>query len=284
MTFQTPRPVLATIGLAVGSLRLVAGERETTTVEVRPTDPADHEDVTVAEKTRVECSGDRLEVTTPRTRSWISRGAGGSVDIVIELPAGSSVRASLQMVDITCDGPLDDCRIKNGIGQVRVAQAEQLTVKSGAGDIEVGRVAGTAELGTGAGDVRAAELAGSAVVKNSNGDTWVGVAGGSLRLKGANGNLAIGHARADVVAKAANGDVRLGHVGAGAVVLETAVGDVEVGIPAGTAAWVDVNASAGRIDNLLEEGTAPEPSAPRVEVRARTALGNIVIRRPEEAR
>jgi DUF4097 and DUF4098 domain-containing protein YvlB len=249
---------------------------------VRPSDPANREDVTVAEKTRVECSGDRLEVTTPR--SWLSRSGGGSVDVVIELPAGSSVRASGQMVDITCDGPLDDCRVKNGIGQVRVEQAEQLSVKSGAGDIEVGRVAGRAELGTGSGDVRAGELAGSAVVTNSNGDTWVGVAGASLRLKGANGNLAIGHARDDVVAKAANGDVRLGRTGAGTVVLETSVGDVEVGIPDGTAAWLDVNASAGRIDNLLTEGAAPEPSAPRVEVRARTALGNIVIRRPEEAR
>ena len=62
------------------------------------------------------------------------------------------------------------------------------------------------------------------------------------------------------------------------------MGDVEVGIPAGTAAWLDVNAAAGRIDNLLEAGEAPEKSTDRVEVRARTALGNIVIRRPEEAR
>ena len=38
MTFETPRPVLATIGLVVGELRLVAGERDTTTVEVRPSD------------------------------------------------------------------------------------------------------------------------------------------------------------------------------------------------------------------------------------------------------
>jgi hypothetical protein len=284
MTFQTPRPVLATIALAVGELRLVASERDTTTVEVRPSDPSNREDVQAAEKTRVDCSGDRLQVTAPRTRSWISRGAGGSIDVAIELPAGSSVRATGAMVDFTCEGPLDDCWVKNGIGQVRVERAEKLSIKSGAGDIEVGRVAGVAELATGSGDVRAAELAGSAVVKNSNGDTWVGVAGASLRLSGANGGLAVGQANADVVAKAANGDVRVGEIAAGTVVLETAVGDVEVGIPDGMAAYLDVSASAGRIDNLLEIGTAPEKSAQRVEVRARTALGNIVIRRPEEAR
>jgi hypothetical protein len=284
MTFQTPRPVLATIGLTVGELRLVASERDTTTVEVRPSDPSNQEDVTVAEKTRVECSGERLQVTTPRSRSWIGRGGGGSVEIAVELPAGSSVRFTGGMADVTCEGPLDDGWFKNGIGQIRVEQAEKLSVKSGAGDIEVGRVAGVAELGTGSGDVRAGELAGSAVVKNSNGDTWVGVAGSSLRLSGANGSLAVARAEADVVAKAANGDVRVGEIVAGTVVLETAVGDVEVGIPDGTAAYLDVSASAGRIDNLLEIGTAPDKSAPRVEVRARTALGNIVIRRPEEAR
>ena len=202
--------MLATIGLVVGELRLVAGERDTTTVEVRPTDPSNQEDVQAAEKTRVECSADRLQVTAPRTRNWISRSSGGSIDVVIELPAGSSVRATGAMADFTCEGPLGDCWVKNGIGQVRIEQAEKLSVKSGAGDIEIGRVAGVAELATGSGDVRAGELAGSAVVKNSNGDTWVGVAGSSLRLNAANGNLAVALAHADVVAKAANGDVRLG--------------------------------------------------------------------------
>ena len=79
------------------------------------------------------------------------------------------------MVDFTCEGPLGDCWVKNGVGQVRVEQAEKLSVKSGAGDIEVGRVAGDAELATGSGDVRATS-AGQPVVKNSNGGTWVGVA------------------------------------------------------------------------------------------------------------
>ena len=121
-------------------------------------------------------------------------------------------------------------------------------------------------------------LAGSAVIKNSNGDTWVGVAGGELRLNAANGSLAVDRAERNVVAKAANGDVRLGEVVRGTVVLETAVGDVEVGIPEGTAAYLDVNATAGRVENLLAPSDAPAEGG--VEVRARTALGNVVIRRP----
>ena len=66
----------------------------------------------------------------------------------------------------------------------------------------------------------------------------------------------------------------------GSVVLETKLGDLEVGIREGTAAWLDVRAAAGRVHNALEAADAPEPSAETVEVRARTTAGDVVIRRP----
>jgi len=124
------------------------------------------------------------------------------------------------------------------------------------------------------------QLGDSAVIKNSNGDTWVGVAGGDLRLNAANGDIAVEESRASVVAKSANGDVRLGEVARGTVVLETKLGDLEVGIREGTAAWLDVSATAGKVHNALDAADAPEPSAETVEVRARTSFGDVVIRRP----
>ena len=39
--------------------------------------------------------------------------------------------------------------------------------------------------------------------------------------------------------------------------LETRLGDLEVGIPEGTAAWLDVRADAGRVHNALEAAEAP---------------------------
>ena len=73
----------------------------------------------------------------------------------------------------------------------------------------------------------------------------------------ANGSIAVDVAHASVVAKTANGDVRLGEVVRGSVVLETRVGDLEVGIREGTAAWLDVSASAGKVHNALEAADAP---------------------------
>jgi DUF4097 and DUF4098 domain-containing protein YvlB len=86
-------------------------------------------------------------------------------------------------------------------------------------------------------------------------------------------------ARASVNAKSANGDVRLGEAATGSVVLETHAGDVEVGIREGTAAWLDLSATAGRVHNELDATERPEGADQTVEVRARTSIGDVVIRR-----
>ena len=279
-TFDTPEPITATITVPVGDVRISAGDRSTTVVDVQPSDASNDEDVKAAELTRVEYANEQLLVKAHKTRSWLSRSAGGSVDVTIELPAGSEVRGAGQLTDFRFDGRLGDTRIKTGLGAIQVDRAESVTLKSGIGDIGVDHATGHAEITAGSGDVRVRELAGSAVIKNSNGDTWVGMAGGDARINAANGSIAVDVAHASVVAKSSNGDVRLGEVVRGSVVLETRIGDLEVGIREGTAAWLDVSAKAGKVHNALEAADGPDPSAETVEVRARTSLGEIVIGRP----
>ena len=135
-------------------------------------------------------------------------------------------------------------------------------MKSGAGDITVDHARRNVEITTATGDVRLRELDASAVVKNSNGDTWIGVAGGDLRVNAANGPIVVDLARGTTVAKSANGDVRLREVVRGSVVLETAMGDLEVGVGEGTAAYLDVSAAAGHVHNDLDASSDPGASAP----------------------
>jgi DUF4097 and DUF4098 domain-containing protein YvlB len=280
MTFETPEPISATVDVVVGDVRIAAGERADTVVEVHPSDPSSKDDVKVAEQTRVECAGGHLLVKAPKLRSWSLRSHGGSIDVTIELPAGSHLHAAGQLTDVDGEGPLGDVRIKTGIGRVHVEHAAKLSVKTGAGDIAVDRATGHAEITAGSGDVRVGALDATAVIKNSNGDTWVSVAAGELRLHAANGDIAVGEAHAGVGAKSANGDVRLGDVARGSVVLETKIGELEVGIREGSAAWLDVSSHTGRVHNALEAAGAPETSADTVRVRARTTIGDIVIGRP----
>jgi hypothetical protein len=276
--FQTPEPITLIVEVPVGDIAVSAGDRRDTVVEVKPSDPADAEDVKAAEGTRVEYVAGKLLVKAPKP-PWRSR-SGHSVDVAIALPAGSYVRGTAGSADFRCDGRLADCRIKTGLGHIRVDEADTLTVKSGSGDISVERVTGHADVTTGSGDVRLGTVDRGAVVKNSNGDTWIGTAGGELRIKAANGSVAVESAQAGVVAKSANGDVRVGEVVRGTVVLETHLGDVDVGIRAGSAAWLDLNAVAGRVHNGLDAAEAPGDAEDKVEVRARTSLGNIAVGRP----
>jgi Putative adhesin len=279
-TFDTPRPITATIDVVVGDVRITATDGATAVVDVRPTDASSKDDVRAAEQTRVEFANDNLLVRAPKLRSWIARSDGGSIDVTIELPAGSQLRATGQMTDFGAEGRLGDTRIKTGMGQIALDAVDTLSVKSGISDVSVDRASGHAEVTVGSGDVRVRELATSAVVKNSNGDTWLGSAGGDLRVHAANGSISVDLAQASVVAKSSNGDVRLGEVARGSVVLETSLGDLEVGIPEGTPAWLDARATAGRVDNALEASSAPDPSTETIEVRARTTAGNVLIRRP----
>jgi putative adhesin len=278
--FDTPEPISATIDVVVGDVRISAADTSATVVDVRPSDSSNEEDLRAAERTRVEYANGQLLVRAPKSRSWLPRSAGGSIEVTIELPAGSHVHGAGQLTDFRCQGRLGDCRIRTGIGQIQIDCAETPRLKVGIGDISVERATGHAEVTAGSGDVRMRELDGSAVIKNSNGDTWVGVAGGDLRVNAANGSIAVDAAHAGVVAKSANGDVRLGEVVRSSVVLETRLGDVEVGIREGTAAWLDVRAAAGSVHNALDAAEAPEPSAETVKVRARTTAGSVVIRRP----
>ncbi len=123
---------------------------------------------------------------------------------------------------------------------------------------------------------------GAAVAKNSNGDTWIGDITGDLRVNAANGKIAVDRAHSAVAAKTANGDIRVGDVARGAVVAQTAYGQVDIGIRDGVPAWLDLNARFGVVENDLDAVERPQPGEDAVEVRARTAFGDITVRRTPE--
>jgi hypothetical protein len=278
-TFQTPEPISAVIELIVGDVRIAAGDRPDAIVEVSPSDSARRADVTAAEQTRVEYASGRLLIkATGRWKSWSPFGYGGSVDVNVELPSGSRVTGASSLGTFRCTGALGDCRIKTA-GEIHVEQAGAVRLVTGLGDINLGRAIGDAELITATGDVHAQAIDGTATIKNSNGDTRVDLVTGEVSVKAANGDVAIERSGASVVAKTANGDIRVGAPGRGSVVAATGSGAVEIVIPEGTAAWLDVHTGYGQLHNSLDAAEAPQPGADTVEVRARTGYGDITIRR-----
>jgi hypothetical protein len=255
-TFDTPEPISVRLELGIGDLRITASDRVDTVVQVRPSDPAKPSDVTGAEKTSVEYADGILQIKA--AKGWKRY----SVDLRIELPTGSTLRGGAGLATLRGSGTLGECRYKTG-----------------AGDITIEEVAGAAELTTGTGAVRVQRVGGSAAIKNSNGDSWIGEVGGDLQVKAANGTISVDRAIAAVTAKTANGDIHLDEVSSGSIVAETACGKVEVGVHVGVAAWLDLHTGFGHVRNLLDAGERPAPTEDAVEIRARSAFGDITIRR-----
>ena len=279
-TFDTPEPISVTVELGVGDLQIVASDRTDTVVEVRPSDAANKADVTAAEQTRVEYASGRLLIKAPKSwRQLTWRGGGESIDVQVELPAGSHLRGETGVAALRCQGRLGECRYKTGIGDIQLDQAGSVQLKTGGGDLTVDQAVGDAELTTGSGAVRIDRIDGAAVVKNSNGDTWIGEVSGDLRVNAANGRVSVDRAHATVAAKSANGEVRLGEVAHGVVLAQTGFGTVEIGIRDGVAAWLDLNTRFGNVHNHLDAAERPEPGEDAVEVRARTSFGDITIHR-----
>lgn len=278
--FTTPEPISATIELSVGDVQIIASDRTDTVVEVRPSDESDESDVDAAQKTRVEYANGTLTIRGPKARMLDFSKKTRSVDVLIELPTGSHVHADLSVADLRGAGTLGQCRLKTSVGHFHLDGTGPLRLDTTGGDITVETVAGSAEVSTSTGRVHIGEIDGSAVIKNSNGNTDIGTVTGELRVRSANGDISIDRADAMVDAKTSNGTIRIGQVTRDTVTLHTSTGHLEIGVAAGTAAWLDLNTSYGRVDNRLEGlGQAPKESEQSVEVRAHTSFGDITVRR-----
>ncbi|HUZ57017.1 MAG TPA: DUF4097 family beta strand repeat-containing protein [Streptosporangiaceae bacterium] len=278
--FDTPEPISVSIEIGVGDIRIAASDRTDTVVEVRPSDPANESDVTAAEQTRVEYAGGRLVIRAPRGwKQYMPRGGGESIDVQIDLPAGSHVAGEAGVASLRCTGRLGECRYKTGTGDISLDQAAPVSVRTGAGDIWLERAVDHAEVTTGTGAVWIGAVDGTAVIKNSSGDTSLGSVTGDARLRAASGNIMIGTSRAAVAAKTAKGDIRLREVAGGAVVAETAFGAIDVGIGDGIAAWLDLHTRFGAVQNGLDPADRPQPGQEAAEVRAYTSFGDITVAR-----
>jgi len=277
--FDTPEPISVTIELSVGAVTINASDRSDTVVDVRPTDETDESDVKAADQTRVEYAGGTLLVKSPKARALDFSRKSRSVDVTIEVPTGSHVHGEAAMADFLSTGRLGQCKVKTAAGHIQLDQTGALQLSTGAGNVSVDHTVGQAEITTGTGKLHVGVLDGGGAIKNSNGASEIGTVTGQLRIRAANGDISIAHSAAGVDAKTANGSIRVDEAAGGSLVLETAMGNLEVAVRQGTAAWLDVKTGFGRVQQHLNDVEhSPTPTGEALEVRARTSFGDITIR------
>ena len=241
-TFPTPEPITAAIEVVSGSVNVVASDRDDTVVSVRPRDPNRASDIRIAEGARIEFRNGTLDVSAGRR--FISLGRGGAVVIDIELPSCSRLQVSSASADVRAGGAFGDCRFATA-----------------SGDATVDTVAGNIKADSASGDVSVSELT------------------GDIKFRAASGSLTVKQLNGTVNAQTASGDATVAAASSGGVSVQTASGDVEIGIPEGTAARLDVRTHSGEVRNTLEAAAGPTDGDETLTVHVRTASGDIRVQR-----
>ncbi|OLT51734.1 DUF4097 family beta strand repeat-containing protein [Cellulosimicrobium sp. CUA-896] len=175
-TFATPTTISLSVDVPVGRIQVIATDRTDTTVEVRPSNSSSGRDAKAVERTTVELHDGALRVATPTVNELF--GPSGSVEATVQLPAGSRVEVT-GCGELRGVGRLGDVVATDSYGAIKLDEAASVRLATQAGDVSVGRLAGTGEISTAKGDIRVEEaVSGALVLSTQMGDVSVAAAAG----------------------------------------------------------------------------------------------------------
>ncbi|MEK0100118.1 DUF4097 family beta strand repeat-containing protein [Streptomyces sp. A475] len=177
--FDTPSPIAAVLDIPAGRIQFIAADRADTTVEILPADKSQSRDVKAAEQTTAAYSDGvlRIEAATPKNRIL---GNSGSVEVTVQLPAGSRVEAKAASAELRGVGRLGDVTFEAAEASVKLDETASARLALQAGDVRVGRLTGPAHISTQKGALNIAEAQGGTVeLRTEYGDITIGAASGT---------------------------------------------------------------------------------------------------------
>ncbi|MEV5572214.1 DUF4097 family beta strand repeat-containing protein [Spirillospora sp. NPDC052269] len=212
--FDAPTPIAAVLSVPAGRVQLIAAERADVVVEVLPLNASKGRDVRAAERTTVDYADGVLRIETPAKNEPF--GPSGSVEVTIRLPAGSRVEAKAASAELRTVGRLGDVAFEGAYRRIKLDEVADLRLTAIDGDVEIGRLNGSAEIRTARGEIRIAEARrGKVVLSTQSGDISVGAAiGVSASLDAGTGNGRVSNAlkndgsvELEIHATTPNGDI-----------------------------------------------------------------------------
>jgi len=175
--FDTPAPITAALDIPAGRVRFIAADRADTAVEVGPADTSNGRDVKAAEQTTVEYGDGVLRIEASAKNRIL--GSPGSIEVTVQLPAGSRVEAKTASAEFRAVGRLGDVAFDSSHASIKLDEAASARLTTLAGDVSVGRLGGAAEIRAGKGDIRIAEaVRGTVMLRTEAGAISVGAAAG----------------------------------------------------------------------------------------------------------
>ena|SRR5258708_3545659 len=134
--FDTPAPISAVLDIPAGRVQFIAADRADTAVEIRPADAGNGRDVQAAEQTKAEIGDGVLRIELPVKHRILGR--TGSIEVTVQLPAGSRVEAKAASAEFRAVGRLGDVTFEGAYGQIKLDEAASARITAVAGDVSVG--------------------------------------------------------------------------------------------------------------------------------------------------
>jgi hypothetical protein len=177
-TFETTAAITAVLAIPAGRVVFTATDRSATTVRVQPSNAGKSRDVKAAQRITVELRDGVLRITDPAAGGMLL-GSSGSVEVSVELPAGSRVEGKSGACEVRGIGRLGDVAFDGAYRQIQIDEAASLHLSAVDGDVEVGRLGGPARISTARGDIRIGEAVhGTVVLSTQSGDISITAASG----------------------------------------------------------------------------------------------------------
>ena len=175
--FDTPAPVSVVLDVPAGRVQFIAADRADTTVDVRPADASSGRDAKAAEQTTAGYADGVLRIQGPATNRVL--GSSGSVDVTVQLPAGSRVEVTTASAEFRTVGRLGDITLNAARATVKIDEAATARLTTHDGDIAIGRLSGDGEIRTDRGGIQVTEaMGGTVVLDTKDGDITVGASTG----------------------------------------------------------------------------------------------------------
>jgi DUF4097 and DUF4098 domain-containing protein YvlB len=176
--FTTAAPITAVLDIPAGRIQVIAADKADTTVEIKPADASKSRDVKAAERTTVAYTDGVLRIETVVKNEYF--GASGSLDVTVQVPAGSRIEAKTAAAEFRTVGRLGDVTFDGAHGTAQLDETASLRLAVHAGDVSVGRLAGDSEISVASGDINIAEaLHGTLTLRTESGKISVGAAHGA---------------------------------------------------------------------------------------------------------
>jgi len=267
--FATPTPPRLTVELRAGSLVVQTAEVSETTVEVADRNGDDPGPAVI-----VEQRGDEVVVLAPDRLRLLGRSP--HLDVRVTAPTSTALDVRTGSAAVAASGTYGTASITTGSGSIDVDHVgETARVRAGSARVRIDTVMGDLEVRTGSGAIDLGTVGGALDVQSGSGEVRLAHGGRAMRAKTGSGDVRVGDAPEQATTLTGSGDVRIDRATSGEIDVRAASGDVHVGVAAGTAAWLDVNTTSGRLRSELDSAAAPGDGDRTVRLRLQTASGDI---------